>query len=257
MGTVKIKHTDAEGNDHMIIEEGDFNPDTHELYSADDAPSAASMEKARSAIEDRKIQKAIDAQAGQTTGQTSAIPAPGGKNPSGTFSEPTPTDIRFPNKDMTEFENNRGAFRRKSAADLRKEQGLPDVPGGVLGGVLIPDAWRSLKAKEQRELAEQLTGKEDLSVGEAKAAIATEVKRREDMGQQATHSDEEMEALAEAQEKQAALEDEGEEAADDFDTMTVAELKAYAADNDIDIGDASRKADIIEALRGADAEKPE
>ena len=57
---------------------------------------------------------------------------PGGqKNPSGTYSMPTPTDIRYPDKNATEFENNHGAFLGKSAAGLRKQMGIPDIPGGV------------------------------------------------------------------------------------------------------------------------------
>lgn len=37
---------------------------------------------------------------------------------------------------------------------------------------------------------------------------------------------------------------------DDLDAMTVAELKALAAERGIDLGDARRKADIIQLLRG-------
>lgn len=38
-----------------------------------------------------------------------------------------------------------------------------------------------------------------------------------------------------------------------IDKMTVAELKAYAADNGIDIGDADKKADIIGIIKDAEA----
>jgi hypothetical protein len=55
----------------------------------------------------------------------------GGRNTSGTFSEPTPTDIRYPNKDATEYENNHGAFVNKSAAQMRVDRGMPDEPGGL------------------------------------------------------------------------------------------------------------------------------
>jgi len=54
-----------------------------------------------------------------------------GRNPSGTFSEPTPTDVRYPNKLETEFENNMGAHVGKSAAQLRETLGLPDQAGGL------------------------------------------------------------------------------------------------------------------------------
>lgn len=41
------------------------------------------------------------------------------------------------------------------------------------------------------------------------------------------------------------------EAAPSLEDMTVTELREYATENSIDVGDASRKADIIEAIRGA------
>lgn len=53
------------------------------------------------------------------------------RNADGTFSEPTPTDIRYPNKDMTEFANNHGAHVNRSAAEMREEMNLPDAPGGL------------------------------------------------------------------------------------------------------------------------------
>jgi hypothetical protein len=58
---------------------------------------------------------------------------PLGRNTSGTYSEPTPSDIRFPDKDATEFENNHGAFLARDAASMRKAVGQPDEPGGVVG----------------------------------------------------------------------------------------------------------------------------
>lgn len=68
------------------------------------------------------------------------------KNPSGTFSQPTPTDIRFPNKDLTEFENNHGAFVKKSAAQIREAEGMIDAPGG-----LAPDPDLEERAKEAQK----------------------------------------------------------------------------------------------------------
>lgn len=53
------------------------------------------------------------------------------RNADGTFSEPTPSDVRYPDKDKTEFANNHGAFVGKSAAQMREDQGLPDAPGGL------------------------------------------------------------------------------------------------------------------------------
>jgi len=252
MDTIKVKHSDSEGNDHLIINLADFNKDQHEPF---DDFEAKKLDPKRSPefqafLDSEEAKRIANANRGVTTGTTVNND---GRNPSGTFSEPTPTDIRFPNKDLTEFENNRGAFRRKSASDLRKEKGLPDVPGGVLGFVIIPDAWRRLNTKDMRALAEEISSKKDLTIGESKSIIAEEIKRREKAGIDPTTSDEELEALKEAQAKAKAA-GATDEVDDGLDAMTVSGLKEYADKNDIDIGDASKKADIIEAIRAAQTE---
>lgn len=90
------------------------------------------------------------ATAAEIAAATAASMAAGGsRNPSGTFSEPTPTDIRYPNKDNTEFENNHGAFVGKSAAQMRDEIGLADEPGG-----LDPERFKEVKAAEEVAFAE-------------------------------------------------------------------------------------------------------
>jgi hypothetical protein len=68
------------------------------------------------------------------------------RNPTGTFSEPTPTDVRYPNKLTTEFENNLGAYVGRNAADMRRQYEMPDAPGGLApqedatpGNVTPPD----------------------------------------------------------------------------------------------------------------------
>lgn len=118
---VKIK----DGDSYKIINKSDFKDGSDELFH----------EKGE----------------GEATDRSPGMEA-GGKNPSGTFSEPTPTDIRYPNVDATEFENNHGAFVAKSAADLRQERGLPDAPGGIMPEVVAdvdPDlASRTLGAEE-------------------------------------------------------------------------------------------------------------
>ena len=40
------------------------------------------------------------------------------------------------------------------------------------------------------------------------------------------------------------------ETAEDFEKMTVAELKTYAEDNNIDLGEATKKADILKVITG-------
>jgi len=126
--TVKIKH----GDSYAIINKSDFDKDKHTLFEGaqnDDAnPTKVEDEFARQ----KDAERTYEANRGISGGPGIASD---GRNPSGTFSEPTPTDIRFPNKDETEFENNHGAFVGKSAAQMRADQGLPDAPGG-----LAPDA---------------------------------------------------------------------------------------------------------------------
>jgi hypothetical protein len=98
--TVKVQHNMGGQKGYQVINESDYDPKVHKLYKGDGEGADATTEDA-------------------------------GRNASGTFSEPTPTDIRYPDKDTTEFENNHGAFVDKSAAELREEKGLPDAPGGL------------------------------------------------------------------------------------------------------------------------------
>jgi len=44
-----------------------------------------------------------------------------------------------------------------------------------------------------------------------------------------------------------------DEAGDGLDELSVRELRAYATEHDIDLGDAKKKADIVAAIRAADA----
>lgn len=104
--TVAIKS----GDSYAIINKSDFDEKKHELY---DGPRPADI------VTDLS------------------------KNPSGTYSMPTPTDIRFPDKDKTEFENNHGAFVKKSAADIRKEEGMIDAPGGLAPDPALEDAAKA------------------------------------------------------------------------------------------------------------------
>jgi hypothetical protein len=134
---------------------------------------------------DEKKHKMIKSKGGEHVENAGALGVEftdrGVKNPSGTYSEPTPTDIRYPNKDQTEFENNHGAHVGKSAAQIRKAKGLPDKPGGIQpnADVEIPDDWRKMKVKERKALAAQLGGEEDnMSAADANELIQSEVDRR-------------------------------------------------------------------------------
>ena len=65
------------------------------------------------------------------------------------------------------------------------------------------------------------------------------------------HNKKEADVVAEAAKE--AEEAANEEAADIVaaEEMTVAELKAYAAENNIDLGEATKKADILAAIKNA------
>lgn len=137
MDTVKIKHSDDEGNDHLIINKSDYDPSVHTLYQGQPEVDLGVSDEEAAKLEARRK---YDANRGITN-----VPAAedAGRNPSGTFSEPTPTDIRYPDKNATEFENNHGAFIGKSAAGIREELGMKDKPGG-----LKPEVHEAVKASE-------------------------------------------------------------------------------------------------------------
>jgi hypothetical protein len=55
---------------------------------------------------------------------------------------------------------------------------------------------------------------------------------------------------SEAIETNKAVEDKKEYETDEIEKMTIAELKVYAENNNIDLGDATKKADILKAITG-------
>lgn len=58
-------------------------------------------------------------------------------------------------------------------------------------------------------------------------------------------------ALEQPKQEQEDQEQEGQEEPDIIDSMTVAQLKEFAKENGIDIGEAKKKADILEVIRNA------
>lgn len=183
--TVAVKREGGQG--YRIINKSDFDPKQHKLAKVPASDSAEGFDPLR--------------------------------NTSGTFSEPTPTDIRFPDKDLTEFENNHGAFLGRSAAELRAKLGLPDAPGG-----LAPDI--DLLAGAAHDYAAQLTENTNL-----KAEV-------ESLRSQLADANKAREADVEP-----------------YKGKTVPELKAIAEDRKIDLGDATKRDDIVAALQLADETK--
>lgn len=159
--TIKIKADNALG--YKLINAADFDEKSHTAYDAD-AKAALKERNAADAAATEKVVAERKAQA--NFGQVDGNGGTSGKNPSGTYSEPTPTDIRYPNKDQTEFENNHGAYVAKSAAELRDEKGLPDAPGG-----LAPDPTFEPGADKVTKAAAGEADEDDDGEGLTKAEI--------------------------------------------------------------------------------------
>lgn len=199
VSTVKIKADNPKG--YRIINASDFDPKQHQVVEGEAPAEKSAAEVA--ATEELEAKRKAEANRGQTEGSGGVVTD---RNPSGTFSEPTPTDIRYPNKDETEFENNYGAHIGKSAAGLREELGMEDKPGGLNPA--------KKEAEDKKEADARLEAKR-LRDGET--------------------------ALPEA------AEDDG------LNGMSARELREYAAENEIDLGDARSKADMIAVIQAANA----
>lgn len=169
--TVKIKSGDG---DYAVINKSDFDPDKHKLYDKEQKAETATERKVR---EESEAKRKYEANRGISGGPAQVDTD---RNPSGTYSEPTPTDIRYPDKNQTEFENNHGAFVGKSAAQMREDQGLPDAPGGLNPGsnIEIPDDWKDQPAADRKKLAADISGAEVKTASEADKIIQGEVDRR-------------------------------------------------------------------------------
>jgi hypothetical protein len=211
--TVKVKHSDDHGNEYKVINKEDYNEKEHTLYEDKDDKSGETQqpmtETERRVYEENKAQKMVNANYGVMHG-TPLVASD--KNPSGTFSEPTPTDIRYPDKDATEFENNHGAFLGKSAAQMRETAGMDDKPGGL--------------RPEVHEKVQEATAALAAASAVARPLTAKEQKERAERAKSG-----------------------GDLEGDDLEGMTVAELKEHAEKNNIDLGDAYLKADIIKAIK--------
>lgn len=164
MDTVKIQHSDAEGNDHMIINRADYDPATHKLASGELDPLEPHSDKEREIAADMEARRRVDANRGVNQGNAMTDM---GKNPSGTYSEPTPTDTRYPNKNATEFENNHGAFIGKSAAQIRESAGMEDKPGGI-----HPEVHEKVQEAAQVIAAAAQTANESLPNATSDATLA-------------------------------------------------------------------------------------
>jgi hypothetical protein len=139
--TVKVKN----GDDYAIINKSDFNPDQHQPYDEESAKAVGQdMSEADSEVAKAEALRQYEANRGVPRATAGADYS---RNASGTYSEPTPTNIQFPNKATTEFENNFGMHIGKAAPQMRETAGLPDMPGGV----------RPMEAKRAMERVDAIT----------------------------------------------------------------------------------------------------
>ncbi len=206
--TIRIKS----GDSFAIINRSDFDPKQHTPFDAEAAEAASNdglTDEERRLYAELDAKRKVAATFGQT-GTTGIGATAAGKNPSGTYSEPTPTDVRYPDKRGTEFENNLGAFVNKSAAQIREAEGLPDKPGGIKpevaeavagttataadiartvdeasqalpegGAVEIPDDWQNLPWQQKRSLASRVSDQAIRNGEDADRAIEAELQRRQ------------------------------------------------------------------------------
>jgi len=127
--TVKVVNENSRTG-YAIINKSDFNEDEHEIFEEEDEEED-DTDADGDGIPDR-LQRVTNADR--------------------TFDEPTPTDIRYGNKDDTEFANNHGSKLGNSAAELREGAGLPQKPGG-----LNPDQFKKVEEAEAAK-RDALTG---------------------------------------------------------------------------------------------------
>lgn len=158
----------------VIIDRAQFDPEIHELVEDVSPPESSSEDEIREREEAERRVRA-------NHGQRPAIPVSAGRNASGTFPEPTPSDVRYSDDLETEFENNLGAQVGKSAAQMREAAGLPDAPGGLRPdpeGPLAKEARRAglLTDNEREKLAGVPGGGESEAKTGAKAEAKTGAK---------------------------------------------------------------------------------
>lgn len=134
MATVRIKSDNRFG--YKIISKDNYEDrlakgEKLELYDGDEASTVPGQEDLtdEERLEMRKEERKRKMEANRGIVDGSAPHR--AKNADGTYSEPTPTDVRYPDMDKTEFANNHGAFVNKSAAQMRDEMGIEDAPGGL------------------------------------------------------------------------------------------------------------------------------
>jgi len=145
MGTVPTTAIKNGDNDYTIINEKDFDPDKGHVRYTGTLP--------------RDTVQSLD------------------RNPTGTFSEPTPTDVRYPNKDHTEFENNHGAFVQKNAAEMRKEKDLEDAPGGLKPDPVLAEAVKKQDAAVKQAAEDAAKKAEDDDKSKTSGTTSTATKK--------------------------------------------------------------------------------
>lgn len=151
-----------------------------------------------------------------------------------------PADVKRAIKDGYEKIDKRVFTRELS---MHNEDGTPAID--------IPEQWTQMSFPEMQKLAAALTDEAVRTKEQAMSIIETELERREEkLKSDLKDSDPAGGRGVPSGKKSTSSADEDEdEDADELDGMTKAQLIEHAEANEIDLGDASRKADILAAIR--------
>lgn len=119
----------------------------------------------------------------------------------------------------------------------------------------IPEQWTQMSFPEMQKLAASLSDETVRTQEAAMAIIEAELERREEKLRAELKSDDPAGGAGVPTGRKGDIEgtdgDDEELDLDHLDDMTKAQLIEYAEDNEVDLGDATKKADILEAIRAA------
>lgn len=150
-----------------------------------------------------------------------------------------PADVKKAIKDGYEKIDKRVFTRELS---MHNEDGSPAID--------IPEQWTQMSFPEMQKLAAALSDEAVRTKEQAISIIETELERREEKLQSDLKDNDPAGGRGvPSGKKSTSSADEDEEDADELDGMTKAQLIEHAEANEIDLGDASRKADILATIR--------
>ena len=154
-----------------------------------------------------------------------------------------PGDVRAAIKAAYERIDKRVFTRELS---MHSEDGSPAID--------IPEQWTQMSFPEMQKLAAALSDETIRTTEQAITVIEAELERREEKLRSELKSDDPAGGQGVPTGRKGSIDgtdgdDDGEDEDDELDGMTKAQLLEYAADNEVDLGDATKKADILAAIR--------